>query len=352
MLRPLLIVLTTLFVAACDGGSDDSEPTQAIVNGQVSYELYCALCHGALGQGYVSPKANALTNEDFLISSTDEFLFVGIEQGRAETKMSSYGQDYLGPMSDTEIDEVIAYLRSYQREASLDLDESWQAVGDIENGASLYAAQCAGCHGADLRGNSALSLNNPIFLRTASDAFLRYALEKGRRGTAMPAFESQLSEQEIQDLIVFMRSAIQDIDETTTPVDDPRETCPDISYVGEGTEPVGFDAAGEDFLLGIDAIYPEYERGAKFILVDARPPADFNLHTIVGAISIPYYDMPDCVDAIPRDAWVVTFCACPHDESVAAAQYLKDAGHEKVVVLDEGYIVWRLERGYPTTDSE
>ena len=57
------------------------------------------------------------------------------------------------------------------------------------------------------------------------------------------------------------------------------------------------------------------------------------------------------VDAIPRDS-AVTFCACPHDESVAAAQYLKDAGHEKVVVLDEGYIVRRLERGYPTTDSE
>ena len=46
-------------------------------------------------------------------------------------------------------------------------------------------------------------------------------------------------------------------------------------------------------------------------LVDARPPADYNLHTIVGAISIPYYDMPACADTIPEDAWVVTFCACP-----------------------------------------
>ena len=45
--------------------------------------------------------------------------------------------------------------------------------------------------------------------------------------------------------------------QTPPPVDNPRETCPVISYVGEGTEPNGFDAAGEDFLLGIDAIYPE-----------------------------------------------------------------------------------------------
>ena len=351
MLRSILICVAIALTLACDSGVEQSdEQAQAIARGQVSYELYCALCHGALGQGYVSPKANALTNEDFLISSTDEFLFVGIEQGRPETKMSSYGEDYLGPMSDSEIDELIAYLRSYQTEESLDLDQSWEAVGDSENGASLYAAQCAGCHGVELEGNSALSLNNPVFLRTASDAFLKYALEKGRRGTAMPAFENQLSSQDIEDLIVFMRSTGEDIDVTPTPVDDPRETCPDISFVGDGSEPVGFDAAGDDFLLGIDAIYPEYERGAKFIFVDARPPADYNLHTIVGAISIPYYDMPSCVDSIPRDAWVVTFCACPHDESVAAAQYLKDAGHDKVVVLDEGYIVWRLERGYPTTD--
>ena len=351
MVGRLGIAVLALGLVACSSEQPSvNEEVAAIERGQVSYELYCALCHGALGQGYVSPKANALTNEDFLISSTDEFLFVGIEQGRTETKMSSYGRDYLGPMDDEEIYEIIAYLRSYQTEETLSLDESWQALGDVDNGAILYASQCAGCHGADLKGNSALSLNNPVFLRTASDAFLRYALEKGRRGTAMPAFESQLSAQEIEDLIVFIRSTEEEVDETPVVVDDPRETCPDITYVGDGDAPVGFDVAGDDFLLGIDAIYPEYERGAKFILVDARPPADYNLHTIVGAISIPYYDMPACADTIPEDAWVVTFCACPHDESVAAAEYLTEAGHEKVVVMDEGYIVWRLERGYPTTD--
>ena len=345
-----IVALLVFGASSCKGEEGQSVEAAAIERGQVSYELYCALCHGALGQGYVSPKANALTNQDFLISSTDEFLFIGIEQGRTETKMSSYGQDYVGPMNDEEINELIAYLRSYQTESSLSLDETWEAVGDSENGAVLYAAQCAACHGTDLKGNTALSLNNPVFLRTTSDAFLKYALEKGRRGTAMPAFESQLSAQEIEDLIVFIRSTEEDVDETPVVVDDPRETCPEITYVGDGSEPIGFDAAGDDFLLGIDTIYPEYERGAKFIFVDARPPADFNLHTIVGAISIPYYDMPTCAETIPRDAWVVTFCACPHDESVAAAEYLTEAGHEKVVVLDEGYIVWRLERGYPTTE--
>ena len=63
----------------------------------------------------------------------------------------------------------------------------------------------------------------------------------------MPAFESQLSAQEIEDLIVFIRSTEEDVDETPVVVDDPRETCPDITYVGDGDAPVGFDVAGEDF---------------------------------------------------------------------------------------------------------
>ncbi len=114
-----IAVLFSVLLACSSEESADNEDMAAIERGQVSYELYCALCHGALGQGYVSPKANALTNEDFLISSTDDFLFVGIEQGRTETKMSSYGRDYLGPMTDDEIHEVIAYLRSYQTEETL-----------------------------------------------------------------------------------------------------------------------------------------------------------------------------------------------------------------------------------------
>ena len=141
--------------------------------------------------------------------------------------------------------------------------------------------------------------------------------------------------------------------ETDTPDVDPRPiNCPgEVTFVGDGPEPVGFDAVGDDHLLGIDVIYPEYEKGARFIILDARPPSDFLMHSIVGAISVPYYDVPTCAPYLPKDTWIITFCACPHDESVQAAEYLKEAGFTKVAVLDEGYIEWRMERGYPTTDN-
>ena len=199
-----LVVLTTL--AGSGGGGEDSVDAEAIARGEVAYGLYCALCHGDSGEGYVSPKANAVTNEDFLISSSDAFLEVALKRGRPGTKMSAFGREYLGPLSDRDVTDIIAFFRSFQTGELLQLDESWVAIGEVDTGAALYAAQCAFCHGEDLTGASALSLNNTVFLETASDAFLRYAIEAGRRGAGMPAFGSAFSDQDIADLIVYIRS--------------------------------------------------------------------------------------------------------------------------------------------------
>ena len=86
------------------------------------------------------------------------------------------------------------------------------------------------------------------------------------------------------------------------------------------------------------------------MFIDARPPLDYNLHSIKNSISLPYYNVEKCVDFLPKDVWYVTYCACPHNESQYAASVLEDNGFSKVRVLDEGYIEWR-NQGYPTTDN-
>jgi rhodanese-related sulfurtransferase len=49
---------------------------------------------------------------------------------------------------------------------------------------------------------------------------------------------------------------------------------------------------------------------------------------------------------IPRDSEVVTYCACPNDESsIRAAQILIDAGFKHVRVLDGGWQMWLRARG-------
>jgi mono/diheme cytochrome c family protein len=54
--------------------------------------------------------------------------------------------------------------------------------------ARLYSENCAGCHGENGHGGAAISLADPVYLAIADDESMRKAIDKGVRGTAMPAF--------------------------------------------------------------------------------------------------------------------------------------------------------------------
>jgi cytochrome c oxidase cbb3-type subunit 3 len=65
----------------------------------------------------------------------------------------------------------------------------------VEKGKPLYAKYCATCHGVGRSGyvaDNAPSLRTESFLATASDAFLRAAITRGRPGTAMAAYGQAL----------------------------------------------------------------------------------------------------------------------------------------------------------------
>ena len=54
--------------------------------------------------------------------------------------------------------------------------------------ATLYAQNCAGCHGANGKGGPAIALADPVYLALADDAAIRIAIAQGVSGTSMPAF--------------------------------------------------------------------------------------------------------------------------------------------------------------------
>ena len=85
-------------------------------------------------------------------------------------------------------------------------------------------------------------------------------------------------------------------------------------------------------------------------ILDARAPSDYLNEHIKGAVSVPFYDPSPYVDQLPRDAWLVCYCACPHAESGQLARKLVDQGFPKVTVLDEGLGVWR-NRKYGTSEG-
>jgi cytochrome c oxidase cbb3-type subunit 3 len=62
------------------------------------------------------------------------------------------------------------------------------APNEVLEFGTLYAENCAGCHGAEGRGGAAIALANPVYLAIADDAAIRKVIANGVRGTAMPAF--------------------------------------------------------------------------------------------------------------------------------------------------------------------
>ena len=62
------------------------------------------------------------------------------------------------------------------------------APNEILEFGTLYAENCAACHGAEGRGGAAIALANPVYLAIADDAAIHKVITNGMRGTAMPAF--------------------------------------------------------------------------------------------------------------------------------------------------------------------
>jgi cytochrome c oxidase cbb3-type subunit 3 len=62
------------------------------------------------------------------------------------------------------------------------------APSEVLEFGTLYADNCAGCHGAEGRGGAAIALADPVYLAIVDKAAMRNVIAKGVRGTSMPAF--------------------------------------------------------------------------------------------------------------------------------------------------------------------
>ncbi|MNK43998.1 Cbb3-type cytochrome c oxidase subunit CcoP2 [compost metagenome] len=171
--------------------------------GRETYESYCASCHGEQGRHLSAPD---LSNPDFLSITSSQLLRRMIEAGRPGRPMPPW-QDML---EDEEMRDLVAYIKGWQKGPDVPLPQG-KIAGDAKQGSALYATTCAGCHGANGKGDSAPALNNPGFLRVVNDAYIKKTIEIGRPGTAMRSFLgpmglANLSEQEIDHVVTYIRS--------------------------------------------------------------------------------------------------------------------------------------------------
>lgn len=89
-------------------------------------------------------------------------------------------------------------------------DSEIPAPNEISDFKTLYAENCAACHGADGRGGAAIALADPVYLAIVDEPSMRKAIANGVRGTSMPAFiqsgGGMLTDKQIGVIISDIRS--------------------------------------------------------------------------------------------------------------------------------------------------
>ncbi len=188
-------------------------PALAAPDGTELYKRHCAVCHGQDGNGGVGVP---LALPSFLDSVSDDYLAKSIRIGRPGRVMPAFKR-----LSDAEVNAVVAHVRDWSKQPAPTYATT-RIKGDTERGDKLYQQHCAACHGARGEGGQgtgvtmsrprdlpiiAPAINNPGFLASATDAFIKATLMEGREGTPMYSFlKAGLTEQDIDDVVAFVRA--------------------------------------------------------------------------------------------------------------------------------------------------
>ncbi len=205
-------LLGGVLAAFFSAGQVAAAPDAALVaKGEKLYNQNCSVCHqpDAIGKPGFAP---SLANPEFLSIASDKFLMSTIRDGRVGTGMPPFS--HLGRQS---IKAIVAYLRSHEKltNRAAEVDAQPDAHGDPRLGKQWYDYICSTCHGMAgdgyAAGGTGTAIGKPGFLHKVSDGFIRTTIKEGRSNTRMRGFQgadglANLSDQEIDDIIVYLRS--------------------------------------------------------------------------------------------------------------------------------------------------
>ncbi|HEX4449662.1 MAG TPA: c-type cytochrome [Kofleriaceae bacterium] len=354
-MRRALALLITL-VASCQQATPAPAPAPAAktedhARGAKPYATYCAPCHADDLTGYKADHAPSLVNPTFLESAGDSFLIDAIGQGRPGTSMAAYSKAFGGPLDPTTIAEIAAWIRSHGA-APRELAPA-PIGGDVARGQPLYEADCQKCHGNPQTRGEFISLSNPRFLASASDAFMNHAILYGRPSTPMIAWQSKLTAENIADVIAYVRSLQTSVAAQRLPPPtgkeplfiNPAGTPPKLVGHADPCPPRDPKCKQDPRFVPAADVAKAIAAGKKLVVIDARPASEWMLVHVAGAVSIPHADLTR-LDEIPKDAWVIAYCACPHHLSGIVVDELQKRGYPHAFVLDEGINFWQRQ-SYP-----
>lgn len=202
--------LITLLISQYSGLAVAAD-AKTIQLGEQLYQQNCQVCHqaDAIGKPGFAP---SLTNKEFLSISSGKFLESTIRDGRTGTGMPPFAH-----LGRSKVQAIVAYLRSHEQlpNRSAAVSVLPDAHGDPRLGKQWFDYICSTCHGIKgdgyAAGGTGTAIGKAGFLSKVSDGYIRTTIKEGRSNTRMLGFQganglANLSDQEVDDIIVYLRS--------------------------------------------------------------------------------------------------------------------------------------------------
>ncbi|MBT3205719.1 MAG: c-type cytochrome [Gammaproteobacteria bacterium] len=204
MHKLLLLLFFSIFTTALFAAPD----------GHKLYTKHCSVCHNENGMGGIGLPLNGEKVEHF----PRDYLFKTVRLGREGRVMPAFNK-----LSDAQINSIVDYIFSWKKNTITDVYSTKTVKGDANNGQKLFLQKCASCHGKDGKSEGMgtgvsvsrerkfqvvpPALNNPGFLASANDDWIRQTIKTGRPGTIMPSQATfQITDQELNDIVSYVRS--------------------------------------------------------------------------------------------------------------------------------------------------
>jgi cytochrome c oxidase cbb3-type subunit 3 len=208
------IILAFVTFVFLNSGAALAADDKAIELGANVYAQNCVFCHqaDAIGKPGFAP---SLSNPEFLSLATDKFILGTIRDGRQGTGMPPFA--HIGRDQGR---ALVAYLRSFEKipNRAATIDAQPAANGDTQLGKQLFDDICSTCHGPSgdgyIAGGTGTAIGKVGTLSKVSDGFLRTTIKEGRsktrmRGFAGPEGLANLSDHEIDSIIVYLRTLVK-----------------------------------------------------------------------------------------------------------------------------------------------
>jgi mono/diheme cytochrome c family protein len=184
-----------------------------ITSGEKLFASNCRGCHGKYGEGGPNPSFPGdmifpISSAEFLKTRDDATLRNIISHGQPSYGMVPFGASYGGPLSNEQVDAVVAYIRSWEANppsANAPAPPPASFQPPELSAKQLYDGMCAQCHGTNLEGTSTAPPLIAEDLRAKyDDQQLFSMINDGILTVAMPGAGHMFSEKQIKELVTLV----------------------------------------------------------------------------------------------------------------------------------------------------